>query len=226
MKKTIHLVIMVMIMLGLSHVAEARKGETSSASSSKSSSYSRPSTSSSSSSKSNSAFANAAKTKQAKTAWQNFLKKDESPAPPVPTQQSMPPRQNDAINLEQQLSDLQYQLKTEKKRKKADKLAQQLATIEKQIAESRRQQQLIAVAQTAAQAMMNKQRQPVYRSNFPGGGTATSVAASNPATLTTAKPASSNSGISWGLIFVIIAGVVIVIIWLRSSNTPTTNYRL
>lgn len=248
MKKTVQLflIMVIMTMLGLSQIAEARKGQTSSSSSSssksssssssssrssssyKSSSYSKPSTSSysSSSSKSSSSIANAAKTTQAKSAWQSFLKKNDT-AVATPVQRPAPSPQNNSVNLEKQLSDLRYQLKTEKNRNRSNSLSQRLTAIEQQIAESRRQQQMISAAQTAVQVMTtNKSSQPMIN-NFPRSTSAIPAVATAPAAINTAKPMqASNSGSSWGLILFIIAVVVIVIIWRRSGSTPVTHYRL
>lgn len=237
MKKTIRLSVIAVItlMLVMTGIAEARKGDTSSSSSgsksstsSRSNSSSRSSTSSRSTktSKSNSSIADAAKSRQAKTAWQDYIKKHEEPIKPDVSKprpdfskpDRITPRQTDTHDLEKQLADLQSQIKSEKKRKKADKLTQQLAAIEKQIAEARRQQQMIAIAQTAAQAVLNRPNPPVTRIPTPN---------LNPAAITPVKPApSSDGGSSWGLILFIIAGVVIFILWRRSGGTPTTNYRL
>jgi hypothetical protein len=151
------------------------------------------------------------------------LKKHEETKPTLPAQQ---PSQNsyNTGELEKQATDLQTQIKSEKKRKKADKLNKQLAEIEKQIAESRRQQQLIAVVQTAAQAFMNKQRQPASVNT---ARNTQAVPMVNSTATNTAKPEQSKGGgSSWGLIFLLVAGVVIIILWRRSNSTPVTNYRL
>lgn len=240
-------VTIIIIMFGMTGIAEARRGETSSSSSSKSSSSSRSSSSSSSSkssyssssskssyspssakssyssspSKSNSSFANAAKTKQAKTSWQDYIQKHEVSTPALPQQKTALPQRNDTSNLEKQAADLQSQIRSEKKRKKADNLTKQLAAIEKQIADSRRQQQLIAVAQTAAQVALNRQRQPSSPQTMLAPVT-------NSTAVNTAKPAQSkSSGGSWIPILLILAMVVMVILWRRRSNSsPTTLYRL
>jgi uncharacterized membrane protein YcjF (UPF0283 family) len=128
MKKltSISLIIMLMIVLGITSLAEARTGSTSDSSSSKS--KSRTTTSSSSiskptrtTSKTDSIFANIAKTNDAKKAWQEHNKKVvESPVVanvPVPVQNNNDTRQ-------------------------------QLDAIQRQIAEAKRQQQIIAAAQT------------------------------------------------------------------------------
>lgn len=214
MKKTIRLFVitMMIVMLGMSSLAEARKGQTSSdteTSQSKSSSYSKPSKSSKRSQ--SSAFGNAAKTNQAKTAWQEYLKKNAEPEPTPVSLEKTPSK-----NLEQELADLKDQLKTTKKRKKADKLAKQLAALEKQIAESRRQQQLIAIAQTAAQALLNKPRQP---------GATTSLPRPNQTPPTPAKTEASESGGSWGWILLIVGGVVVIWLW-RSKGNSNTIYRI
>jgi hypothetical protein len=218
MKKLIPLVaiMLMLILLGISNVAEARKGQTSSeydtTTASKSDAESK-------SAKSSSSLANAAKTKKAKSAWQDYLKKNE-PAPSL--------LKKDSQNLDTQMAELKSKLKTEKKRKKADKLSKQLAAIEKQIADAKRQQQLIAIAQTAAQALMNKSRQPTIN-NLPRTTQAIPVTALPPkvVSLNTAKTAPARGGMPWGWIFFIMAGVVIVIVWRNNSNNaPVTNYRL
>ncbi len=214
MKKTIRLFVitMMIVMLGMSSLAEARKGQTSSdteTSQSKSGSYAKPSKSSKRSQ--NTAFGNAAKTNQAKTAWQEYLKKNTAPEPtPVSLEKTA------SKNLEQELADLKDQLKTTKKRKKADKLAKQLAAIEKQIADAKRQQQLIAIAQTAAQALLNKPRQP---------GPTTSLPRPNQTPPTPAKTEASKSGGSWGWILLIVGGVVVIWLW-RSKANSNTIYRI
>jgi hypothetical protein len=218
MKKNIRLFVITLItlMLGITEVAEARKGQTTAESdavkTSKSSSYPK-------SSKTDSSFANAAKTKKAKSAWQDYLKKNEVSAP-VSLQKNSP-------DLESQLAELKNQAKSEKKHKKVDKLANQLAAIEKQIADAKRQQQLIAIAQTVAQAAMSKARQPVAVVNPPRNEQSIPApAVVTPTAVNAPKPLPSSNS-SWGLIFLIVAGVVIIIIWRRSNHsTPTTNYRL
>jgi conjugal transfer/entry exclusion protein len=218
MKKLIPLVaiMLMLILLGISNIAEARKGQTSSEYDATTSSTSDAE---SKSSKSSSSLANAAKTKKAKSAWQNYLKKNE-PASSL--------LKKDSQNLDAQMAELKSKLKTEKKRKKADKLAKQLAAIEKQIADAKRQQQLIAIAQTAAQALMNKSRQPTVN-RLPRTTQALPVTPQPPkaVSLNTAKTAPARAGMPWGWIFLLIAGIVVVIVWRKNSNNaPITNYRL
>lgn len=240
MKKTIRLsvIAVITIMLAMTGIAEARKGDSSStSSSSKSSTSSKPSRSTSSyiskpsrnttriskdpdvssRSKTNSSFLDAAKTKEAKTAWQERVRKtDDTRTPDVSTRTTVPvvAPQNDTRDLERQLADLQNQFKAEKKRKKADKISQQLAAIEKQIADARRQQQAIAVAQTAAQIAINNRTQtPAVNNNLP--------------TKVVEKPVQSNNGgTSWFSIFLIIGAIALVYFWLRKGSSSTTNYRL
>ncbi len=210
MKKltSVWLIIMLMVFVGISSIAEARTGGTSDSSrSSSSSSKSRTTTSSSSSSSkpkkntstTDSIFANIAKTNEAKKAWQERNKKVE-----VPVIANVPaPVQDNNANRRQE---------------------QQLADIQKQIADAKRQQQITAAAQTAvqiaAQAALNKRPSvtpmpPV--SNVPN--IPVNTAATQP------EPANSG-GTSWFTIFLVVGGIVFVIFWLKKRNSSNTIYRL
>ena len=206
MKKltSISLIIMLMIFLGITSVAQARTGSTSDSSHS-STSKSRTTTSSSSSSKpkkntstTDSIFSNIAKTNQAKKAWQERNKKVE---PPVVANVPAPVQDNNANRRQEQ----------------------QLNAIQKQIADAKRQQQIIAAAQTAAQiAINNNNKRPAVTpmppvSNLPN----------TPINTTDTQPEPANSGgTSWFTIFLVVGGIVFVIFWLKKRNSSNTIYRL
>ncbi|MDD1607057.1 MAG: hypothetical protein LUO95_12630 [Methylococcaceae bacterium] len=206
MKKltSISLIIMLMIFLGITSVAQARTGSTSDSSHS-STSKSRTTTSSSSSSKpkkntstTDSIFSNIAKTNQAKKAWQERNKKVE---PPVVANVPAPVQDNNANRRQEQ----------------------QLDAIQKQIADAKRQQQIIAAAQTAAQiAINNNNKRPAVTpmppvSNLPN----------TPINTTDTQPEPANSGgTSWFTIFLVVGGIVFVIFWLKKRNSSNTIYRL
>ena len=127
---TVCLIIMLMVFVGISSVANARTGDTSQRSNSSTSKYRTTSRNSSSKPKNISAtdsiFANIAKTNEAKKAWQDRNKKTDTPVLaniPAP----------DDKRQEQQLN-----------------------AIQKQIADANRQQQIIAAAQTAIQIATTK----------------------------------------------------------------------
>ncbi|MDD1615749.1 MAG: hypothetical protein CG439_847 [Methylococcaceae bacterium NSP1-2] len=203
MKKltSISLIIMLMIFLGITSVAQARTGSTSDSSHS-STSKSRTTTSSSSSSKpkkntstTDSIFSNIAKTNQAKKAWQERNK------PPVVANVPAPVQDNNANRRQEQ----------------------QLDAIQKQIADAKRQQQIIAAAQTAAQiAINNNNKRPAVTpmppvSNLPN----------TPINTTDTQPEPANSGgTSWFTIFLVVGGIVFVIFWLKKRNSSNTIYRL
>lgn len=197
MKKltSISLIIMVMIFLGITSVAEARTGNTSDSSrSSSSKSRSTTSTGKSKTTKTTSAtdsvFANIAKTNEAKKAWQERNKKpvDNTPVAKVPV-----PVQDNSTS-------------------------KQLADIQRQIAEAKRQQQIIAAAQTAAQIALNNNKRPLPAPVTPAPTTTTPVSTS---------PDSDNSGgTSWFMIFLMIGGMVLMFFWFKKRNTSNTIYRL
>ncbi len=210
MKKltSLWVVIMLMTFLGVASIAEARTGSTSSDSSkSSSSSKSRSSGSKTSGgsssffskpSKTDSAFSNAAKTNQARTAWQERNKP--SITTPVPSV-AVPSNQD-------------------------SKVEKQLADIQKQLADQKRQQQAIAAAQTAAQiaaqAALNKRPSVTPTPVTPIPGVAT-----NPVNTATSTPVKSESGGgSWFMTLLVIGGIVFVIVWLIKSKSSKTNYRL
>ncbi len=207
-------VIMLMIFLGITSVAEARTGKTSDSSQSSSSksrttSSSKSSTTSSSSSSkptkttsaTDSIFANVAKANEARKAWQERNKKVDIPVASVPV-----PVQDNTANRQQE---------------------QQLNAIQKQIADAKRQQQIIAAAQTAAQIAINNNKRPTVTpapvtpmppvSNLPN--TPVNTAVTQPA------PAKSG-GTSWFMIFLVVGGIVLVIFWLKKRNSSNTIYRL
>jgi len=200
----ISLIIMVMIFLGILSTAEARTGSTSdSSSSSKSRSTTSSKTTTSKPSRTtsatNSIFANAAKNNEASKAWQKINKKPVDNTPvvvaPVPA-----PVQN-------------------------DNTSRQLADIQRQIADAKRQQQIIAAAQTAAQIAINNNKRPQPAYVTPSTVTTPPVAnVTN--TGTDATPAKSG-GTSWFMIFLMIGGVVVIYFWLKNRNSSSsTNYRL
>jgi hypothetical protein len=221
MKKLFHLIVIVlMLSIFAAPIAEARKGKTedtsTSKSSSKQSSTSQPEKSSKR--KSNDSFTNTAKTNQAKSAWQSYSKKQqESKSPPASTlsPSSAASQNQDSSALERELEALRNKAKSGKKRKQDKDLAEQMAAIEQQIAETKRQQQLIAVAQTFAQTVLNKQRQPVTKAP---------VAVKNPLPAAEKSP-SGKKGTPWGGILLILGAVVGFFIW-RSKNNSATLYRI
>ncbi len=100
---------------------------------------------------------------------------------------------------------------------------QQLADIQKQIADAKRQQQIIAAAQTAAQIALNnnKRPQPVPVAPIP---TPTNAPVS---TSTDTAPAPADSGdTSWFMIFLMLGGMVLIFFWFKKRNTSNTIYRL
>lgn len=206
------IIILLMIFLGMPAVTEARTGGTSSdssktSSSSKTKTKNTGSSSYSKTSKTDSAFSNAAKTNQARIAWQERNKPVVAPAPaPVPNV-AVPSRDD-------------------------SKVERQLADIQRQLAEQKRRDQIIAAAQTAAQiaaqAAFNK-RQPV--TTIPTPQTVTNrpvqlpVNPVNTATTTPEKAEKSGGG-SWLITLLVIGGIVFVIYWLLKSKSSQTNYRL
>lgn len=139
MKKltSIWLIIMVMIFLGISSLAEARTGNTSDSSSSKSRTTTSKSVSKSTktTSATNSIFSNTAKVNEAKKAWQERNKKVvKTPVANIPA----PVQDNNASRRQEE----------------------QLTAIQRQIAEAKRQQQIIAAAQTAAQIALSNNNRP------------------------------------------------------------------
>jgi hypothetical protein len=215
MKKltSIWLVIMLMVFVGISSIAEARTGSTSDSSrssSSSSSSKSRTTTSSSSSTKpkkntstTDSIFANIAKTNAAKKAWQERNKKVE---PPVVANVPAPVQDNNANRRQEQ----------------------QLADIQKQLADAKRRQQNTAIAQTAvqiaAQAALNK-RPAVTPAPVTPMPPVSNVPTNTPVNTTVTQPEQSG-GTSWFMIFLVVGGIVLVIFWLKNRNSSNTIYRL
>ncbi len=213
------IIVLLMLFLGVTSIAEARKGDSSKASkTSKTSTSSRSKTTSST----DSAFERAAKTKQTKVAWQERNKKPvEQPTVATHTPSSV---NGTDTKLQEELAELKYKIENEKNHRKADKLEKQLAAIERQIAETKRQQQLIAIAETAAQAVLNK-RNTTVSTQTPR------VDSYRPAPNTSVprpveKPADSGGGGGWFVILLLIGGAVVVFFWLRKSNASTTIYRL
>jgi len=212
-------VLMLMLFLGISSVAQARTGNTSDNTSKSRTTTSSTSKPAKTTSATNSLFSKIAKTNEAKNAWQERNKKVDTP--PVATV-TVPPRPDDSSTRRQE---------------------QQLADIQKQIADASRQQKIIAAAQTAAQiaaqAALNKRPSitppTVTPTPTPNNTASTpSIPVTNPAQATTTpintatvspeKPASG--GTSWFMILLIGGGIVCVIVWLRRSKTSNTNYRL
>jgi hypothetical protein len=118
--------------------------------------------------------------------------------------------------LQQQLDALKHKMESETNPKKADRLERKLEAIEKQIAESKRQQQMIAIAQTAAQALLTR-RSPA---------TVTTPSRIDPHNASPTSTTQSSGGGSWFVILLLVGGVVLVIVWLRKSNAASTIYRL
>jgi hypothetical protein len=215
MKKltSVWLIIMLMVFVGISSIAEARTGGTSDSSSS---SKSRTTTSSSSSSTkpkkntstTDSIFANIAKTNEAKKAWQERNKKV---VPPVVANVPAPVQDNNTNRRQEQ----------------------QLADIQKQLADDKRERRITAAAQTAiqiaAQAALNKRPTPAPVTPTPRVEpvkpvTTTPVTPVNTAA-TQPTPAKSG-GTSWFMIFLVVGGIVFVIFWLKNRNSSNTIYRL
>jgi uncharacterized protein YxeA len=208
------IIILLMIFLGITTVTEARTGGTSSdssktSSSSKSKTKTTGSSSYSKTSKTDSAFSNAAKTNQARMAWQERNKPVVAPAP-VPTPAPVPnvaaPSRDDS------------------------KVERQLAEIQRQLADQKRRDQVIAAAQTAAQiaaqAAFNK-RQPVTTIPTPQAVTSPVKPPVNPVNTPTTTPEKAESGGgSWFITLLVIGGIVFVIYWLLKSKSSQTNYRL
>jgi hypothetical protein len=216
MKKltSIWLVIMLMVFVGISSIAEARTGSTSDSSRS-SSSKSRTTTSSSSSTKpkkntstTDSIFANIAKTNAAKKAWQERNKKVE---PPVVANVPAPVQDNNANRRQEQ----------------------QLADIQKQLADAKRRQQNTAIAQTAvqiaAQAALNKRPAvtPAPVTPMPPVSNVPNTPVNSPVNTAATQPTPAKSGgTSWFMIFLVVGGIVMVIFWLKNRNSSNTIYRL
>jgi hypothetical protein len=205
-----------MLILGIVTQVEARQGQTSSSSPSKTSKSSSStklgksffSKNSASSSKTalNTAFGKTAKNKQAKTAWMDYNKSKTS------SNAVASPLQNSTTELTAQLVDLKKQLETEKNRANNDRLVSQIALIAQQIASTRKQQPV-------TNRMLFTQPEVSRSTNFP----ATTAPSRN---IATQSAASSHRGMSIFWIIVIVAGGVILIIWLVKRNQPTTIYRI
>lgn len=220
-------VLLLTIFLGITSSAQARTGDSSSRSSSSKSSRSSSSKNHSSSSSSysfskskkttsatDSAFSRTAKTNQAKTAWQERNKKTDDTSSSVVV--STP---DNSGQLQQELADLRHKLEIETGRKKSKKLEKRLAAIEKQIADAKRQQQLIAIAQTAAQVLMNK-------SNTANANTKIVPTPTPPVVNNKTDNSNNNEEGSGFILFLLLIGGVVVFFWLRKSNNSATIYRL
>jgi hypothetical protein len=244
MKKPINLwlAVLLMILLALSTIAQARTGSSSSSSSKSSSSKSAGSSSSRSSSSSSlhffskpskttsstdSAFSSAAKSNQARAAWQERNKVNTPP----PVSSTLPPPVNLPVPSGATTPRPDYSSND------------QVSAIQKQLSDIKRQQQLIAIGQTAAQwALSNRNSPPAPTTTAPVANnvvTTTTPSTLAPVTQTTpmattpntpvsdsTSPNKSDEGMSWFTIVLLIGGAVWLVFWLKKRATPTTIYRL
>jgi len=241
MKKPINLwlAVLLMILLALSTIAQARTGSSSSSSSKSSSSKSSGSSSSRSSSSSNlhffskpskttssteSAFSSAVKSNQARTAWQERNKVNTAP----PVSSTLPPSVNLPVPSGATTPRPDYSSND------------QVGAIQKQLSDIKRQQQLIAIGQTAAQwALSNRNSPPALTTTPPVANNAVTPSIPAPVTQTTPIPTAPNTpvsdstspnqpdkGMSWFTIVLLIAGAVWLVFWLKKRATSTTIYRL
>jgi hypothetical protein len=154
----------------------------------------------------NSAFADAAKQKQAKTAWQEY-NKSSATNPPLATL----PAQDSTKQLEKQLADLKKQLETERNQARNERLVAQMTELARQIANTHRQP-------TGNRTLISQ------HDLHPVSNTSVST---TPVQKTAIKsPQSDHRGVSIFWIILALGGGVVVIIWLVKRNQSTTIYRI